>query len=1468
MSTAKAAADANAVAITAVAGRFPGARTVEEFWANLRAGKESVHFFTDDELRAAGVDEAWLADPHNVKARPRLEDIDQFDAAFFGIPPSEAEWMDPQHRLFLEVAHEALERAAIAPDQFDGLIGVFGAAATSSYLLGNLNGHPRAAAAGAALGTGNFPDFLATRVSYKLNLRGPAYALQTACSGSLVAVHVAAQSLLNFECDAALAGGAVVNVPQDTGYRYTEDGVVSPDGHCRPFDAAARGTIFGSGVGVVVLRRLADAVRDGDRILAVLRGSALNNDGAMKAGFTAPAVSGQAEVIGEALANAGVSADEISYVEAHGTATPLGDPIEVAALTQAFRESTQRRGFCALGSVKSNIGHLDAAGGVAGLIKTVLALQHGELPATLHFKTPNPKIDFASSPFFVNAQLTPWVRPAGGLRRAGVSAFGVGGTNVHVILEEAPREMAGAIPGAGTGSNAATGRPWELLVISARSEAALEDATKQLATRLGEAEAPILAATAEALRTGRRGFEFRRAVVAANASEAAAALTAKDAARVATGRVKPGAREVAFLFPGQGAQALNMGREMAATEPVFRQAFDRCIELFRPLLGVDLRAVIHPAGAADEAAEVRLRRTDFAQPALFAVEYALAQQWIAWGVRPAALLGHSLGEVTAACVAGVFSLEDAVRLVAARGRLMQALPEGALLAVTLSPTQVKAYLSPSLSLAIVNGPTACVVAGGVTVIAALEDRLRGEGVMARRLPTSQAFQSHLMEPVVAPLAAELRSMTLRAPKVPMLSNVTGRWLTAAEATDPGYWARQVRQTVYFGDGLRELAKEPNRLFVEVGPGRILAGLTRPNLDPADGRSAWASWPDARERKSEAATMLSTLGRLWIAGVHVDWRGVRGAAARRCAELPTYPFERRRHWIDPVRATDGAREGAAKRRMPMDRWFYVPTWKQSTARVATGPAPAGAAWIVTLDQGGVGGAVAERWRAAGRTVVTGANGGTGTWSELVQKAGADGRRIAGIVATDFLDAADEAAAREVFHRLNGLAAAWVAAGGTEPLRLLLVTAGVHGVLASDAVRPGGALAAGPAQVWPCEMPLIDARHVDLAAGEPAETAGAQLDAEMSLGDGARLAAWRAGGRWVPHFEPVAMPLPETGVTAVRSRAVIVITGGFGGIGIVLAETLARTAQARLVLVSRRGGAGQGEVIAKLTALGGEVMALAADVSLDEAWRGIFAAAEAKWGEVHAVIHAAGVPGRTVAALKTRADAEAVWAPKLGGMAGLAEAAAARRLDFVLLCSSLAVWSGSVGQSDYVAANAMLDAQAAVLAARGVPAMTINWDLWSGVGMGSAEAKGAEFAIRATEGGDVLQRLLATPRGRVMVSTGELPGRFLHDYAARQDATVTAAARHPRPALATEFTEPAAGLERELADQWAGVLGLERVGAEDNFFELGGDSLSALQAIAALKAARGVTVAVVELYDAPTPRRLATAISSAAGKLSPN
>ncbi|HYG63315.1 MAG TPA: amino acid adenylation domain-containing protein, partial [Thermoanaerobaculia bacterium] len=903
------------IAIVGLAGRFPGAPGVEALWDNLRAGIASIARFSEEELAASGIPPELRRDPRYVPAAGLLEGVELFDAGFFGYNPREAELLDPQQRVFLECAWEALENAGYDSQRVPGPVGVFASLGFSRYLHQVLNSADPAAAGGLQLLLGNDKDFLSTRVSYKLDLAGPSMTVQTACSSSLVAIHLACQNLRLGACDMALAGGVTIALPQRAGYVYEEGGIVSPDGYCRTFDAEARGTVGGSGVGIVVLKRLEDALAHGDTIHAVILGSAVNNDGgSSKAGYTAPSVAGQAAVISAALADAGVSPESIAYVEAHGTATPLGDPIEVTALTQAFRRGTDRTGYCLLGSVKTNVGHLDAAAGVTGLIKTALALEHRQIPPSLHYTAPNPAIDFAASPFRVVDRLIEW--PTNGEpRRAGVSAFGIGGTNVHAVLEEAP-------PVAPSGPS----RSWQVLLLAARTPTALERMTEALADRLESDPELSLADAAYTLRVGRRPFAHRRAIVATTREEAVAALRARDPQRVwtaAAARETGGRRSLAFLLPGVGDQYPGLARGLYHEEPVFRQEIDRCAELLLPHVGLDLREVLFAAegpraeapaghdlrallgrgdqkGERESAARALLRETRIAQPAMFAVGYALARLWMSWGVRPSALLGYSLGEYTAACLAGVMDLPDALALVARRARLIGELAPGALLAVPLSEEEMRARLAPELSLAAVNAPAVSVVSGPPEAVARLEQRLAGEGVPCRRLQADQAFHSWMMQPVAAELRKMLRAIPLTPPRIPYLSNVTGTWISPAQAMDPDYWVSHLVSPVRFADGVAELWREPGRILLEMGPGQTLGSLALQQI-PTEGaadRTVLSSLRHELDRQADQRFLLQGLGRLWLAGAEIDWSGFHGDERRRRVPLPAYPFERQRYWIEP------------------------------------------------------------------------------------------------------------------------------------------------------------------------------------------------------------------------------------------------------------------------------------------------------------------------------------------------------------------------------------------------------------------------------------------------------------------------------------------------------------------------------------------------------------------------------------------
>ena len=878
------------IAIIGMSGRFPQADNLDSFWQNLRDGVESVSFFSEQELKSVGIDQTLLSSPNYVKAGATLEDVELFDASFFDYSPRTAEIMDPQHRFFLESAWEALESAGYNSETYEGLISVYGSASISSYFLFNLfsNSELIKLVGLDQIRHNNRTDNLTTRVAYKLNLKGSAITIQTGCSSSLVAVHLACQSLLDQECDLALAGGVSISAPQKAGYLYQEGGILSPDGHCRAFDAKAQGTVNGNGVGIVVLKRLAEAISDGDCIHAVIKGSAINNDGSLKVGYTAPSIDGQSKVIAEALAVARIKPETVSYVEAHGTGTSLGDPIEISALTKSFRAETKKKNFCALGSVKTNIGHLDTAAGVAGLIKTTLALKHQQIPPSLHFEQPNPKIDFASSPFYVNHQLAKW-QTNGHPRRAGVSSFGIGGTNAHVILEEAPTVEASE-----------SSRLWQLLLLSAKTSEALQTATSNLIKHLQSNQQINLADVAYTLQVGRREFNYRQILVCQNRDDALQALETLEPQRVFTHFSEPSQKSVVFMFPGQGTQYVNMAQELYQTEPIFTEQVDRCCELLKPHIGLDLRHVLYPSKEKKKVATQQLQQTNLTQPALFIIEYALAKLWMAWGINPKAMIGHSIGEYVAACLAEVFSLEDALTLIAARGQLMQQLPSGAMLAIPLPEQEVIPLLGEQLSLAAVNAPERCVVSGLKSAIDDLQNHLAQQGVECRPLHTSHAFHSPMMESIVEPFTKQVEKVNLNPPNIPFLSNVTGTWITAAEATDPHYWAKHLRQTVRFAAGIVQLLQEPNQVLLEVGPGRTLNTLSQ---QQSQEQLVLCSIRHPRDQQSDIAVLLNTLGWLWLGGVQVNWSRFYADEKRHRLPLPTYPFERKRYWIDSSSANN-------------------------------------------------------------------------------------------------------------------------------------------------------------------------------------------------------------------------------------------------------------------------------------------------------------------------------------------------------------------------------------------------------------------------------------------------------------------------------------------------------------------------------------------------------------------------------------
>ncbi len=1360
------------VAIVGMACRFPGAADLDAFWEVLRDGRETIRSFTEDELRQAGVADADLSAPGYVKARAVLDGVELFDATYFGYTPKEAEIIDPHQRLFLEIAVHALEHAGCDPQRVEGRVGVYAGAGMNTYLFNNLASRSEVlkAAGGLSVVLGNDKDFLATRVAYKLDLRGPAVTVQTACSTSLVAVHTACQSLLSGECDVALAGGVSVSSPQQQGYHYIEGGIDSPDGHCRAFDARAKGTVAGSGVGAVVLKRLSDAVAAGDRIYAVIKGSAVNNDGASKVGYTAPSVDGQREAILAAHAMADVEPESISYVEAHGTGTPMGDPIEVRALTAAFRERCNRTGFCAIGSVKTNIGHADTAAGIAGLIKTVLALQHRQLPPSLNFEQPNPRLELGSSPFVVSTALTAWTGPLP--LRAGVSSFGMGGTNVHVIVEEAPPVPVPASTSTTHGHDVAQ-PPEQLLVLSARTPAALAAANAGLASWLGDHPEASLASVASTLQIGRKQHAHRQAIVARGVQDARAALL--DPKRVVGGIHDGSQRHPVFMFSGQGSQYADMGRELYETWPIFRREVDRCAELLAPRLGYDLRAAIF--SREGESAKALLD-TAVVQPALFTVEYAMARLLMALGLDPVATVGHSIGEYVSACLSDVFSLEDALALVAERGRLMQLMPAGAMAAVGLAESALQSRLVPGVAIAAINGPELCVVSGPTSAVQALERTLTAAQVMVRPLLTSHAFHSPMMLPILEPFRRAVAAVSRRPPTRPFLSGLTGTWIRQDEATSPDYWARHMLEAVRFADAVAVLLGDESFIPIEVGPGNALAQLAAQQPLPR-GRTIIATMPHARDTRGGAAVFLGAVGKAWVSGLPIDFPTLTVKPVPPVV-LPPYPFQRQRFWIEPGAIESRLPDAGAELRRQGDvaTWFYLPAWRRTLA-LSMG-ARTTKRWLVFGHPSSLGARLAEQLRAVDNDVVFVEPGtaftGSGShfairpdcaddYEALFRQLGGDGWSPERILHAWSVDPEDRLLGGRAlldrceplgFYSLLFLSKALAKPASKDPITLIVIVEEAHDVTGSDPIRPEKATILGPFRVIPREHPTIACRAIDVRATEAGTVEDRRLIAQLAqalsqerLGEGDSTAtetivAFRGVGRWVQVFEPSPVPTASAGMPVPRA---CLITGGLGGIGSEIARHLAKSGCARIALVGRSGlqprdqwtslletgddeTCSRIEAVQALEALGTEVHVCRADVADESQMRAALAEIRTRFGSIDWVVHAAGVPGSSLMQTKTVDEAKSVLAPKVLGTLLLERLFRDEPPQLMVLCSSLNAVFGEPGTSDYSAANAYLDAFAAAHSRPERPIVAISWDAWREVGMAAkAVASMGRPAVKA-------------------------------------------------------------------------------------------------------------------------------------------
>ena len=1510
------------IAIVGMAGRYPDAANVDAFWSNLCQGKESVRFFTDDELRQAGISEASLQQPGYVKAAPVLDDPAGFDARFFGFTPNEAVLMDPQHRLALELAWEAVENAGYDADRLPGRVGVFASSAMNTYLL--LSGIlPKFVESYLPTLIGSDKDFLATRISYQLGLTGPSMTVQTACSSSLVATHIACQSLLNQECDMALAGGTAIRVPHHAGHQFQEGSVFTPDGHCRPFDAGANGTIFGSGGGMVVLKRLSDAVESRDNIVALIKGSAVNNDGNSKAEYTAPSIESQSEVILEALASANVDADQMAYVEAHGTGTYLGDPIEIAALTKAYRESTDACGYCAIGSVKSNIGHLDAAAGVTALIKTAMAMQQKKLPPSINFEKPNPQIDFANSPFFVNTEMSSWMDD-GSPQFAGVTSLGIGGTNAHVVLGPAP-----------TISEQIDSKDWHLLPLAARTEAAVTQSAKLLANDLANAAlSKSLADVAYTLQTGRKAFQHRRVTVVENMESAADALLNSDPEISRIGQVDGERRDVVMMFSGQGSQYAGMAQGLYERYASFRNDVDQCAEILQSSLGLDIRELIFADQSDKEKVEL-LYQTAYTQPALFVVEYSLARLLIDWGIVPSLLVGHSIGEYTAACLANVFTLENALGLVVQRGKLMQSMPSGLMLSVPLPASDLTRYVSDKAEVGCANSSELSVLTGPKDAIESLASRLQSDGIDAKVIHTSHAFHSEMMEPVLGPFAEQVRAANPKAPDIPIQSNLTGEVLLPAQATDPDYWAQHLRNTVQFDSCLTEVFKQPHRVVLEVGPGRALATFARRHAKKAQ-QVVITTMRTPDENVADPAPLLNAVGRLWLLGLDPNWDSISGDDCRH-VPLPTYPFERQRIWPE-VRSgglVESVDDGPSRvqRTEPshvsrkIEDWTYVPSWQRSNV---VPPKPSGdsvGAWLVFTDGNDLVEKLVDKLRANGEQVIP-INPGTefesgdhgrlridpdneAHYDKLVDSLfDSDANRYCVLhgwtcgqwkesLSVENLDKSLSRSMYSLMHMAAGLGRR----DDLPPVSIYTISSEVQQVFAYDRVRADKATVLAPCKIIPEEQKQIACRAIDVEIPAPGSVEEGllvdQLVGELTVASNDPVVAYRGGYRWLETFSKTPITESVKAESKLRSEGTYLITGGLGGIGLEIAGGLAKSLKnPNLILLSRRPLPDRNEwqglsadskdpsicrkisKVLELESSGAIVLVAAADVSAPSEMATLAEDIKNRFGLVNGIVHAAGVVDEAgkISERSQQAHHEAIKS-KMHGSLTLEKVFDSAELDFIVHCSSLATVLfhkrfGHFAQIGYVAANGFLDSLSSQPRSGRPTVTTINWDEWSDVGMGAraqAEFKAKydladdvfDNVVRCSpaDGVELFQRALGAGIPRILVSPRDLSSLLMTDSSVGSSNLQSVQGALEDDAEPSSLSVESKDTAAEtVSSVWRQVTGFTAIDPHDNFFELGGSSLMATQVMARLREATGIDLGVKELFENPTVAKLAKYLSS--------
>lgn len=1469
------------IAVVGIACRFPGANGPDEFWQNLKNGVESIRRFSDQELIDLGHDPDLVAQSNFVPAHGVVDNYNMFDNQFFGYTPREAGVMDPQQRLFLELCWEGLEHAGYAPKSMQVPVGIFAGTSTNTYLEANVRKNKKVLAAISDFQANvlNQNDFLSTRASYKLGLSGPSFTVQSACSTSLLATHLACQQLIAGACDVALAGGVSITLPENWGYQYQEGMIYSPDGHCHAFDADANGTLKGDGGGIVVLKRLADAIEDGDHIEAIILGSACNNDAQAKVGYTAPGLDGQVDVIQTAMLMADVTADSITNIECHGTGTPMGDPIEIAALTKAFADDAVKQS-CAVGSVKTNIGHLDAGAGVAGLIKTVLALKHKTLPPSLNYQRPNPIIEFEKTPFYVNHQCTPW-QSSSTPRRGGVSSFGIGGTNAHIIVEETPEELCH--------STHDTTSKSILLCWSAKSKTSLDQYTDKMIALLASDTSPVIEDIAFTLNHGREKFAFKRALICTSKQDALTKLREEKPVSVVTTQCDDESAGNVFMFPGQGSQYVDMARNLYNDEPVFKQQVDLCAELLVLHLQFDIRQVLYPNNKQQQLDHAeKLQQTACTQPALFVIQYALAKLWMHNEIHPSVLIGHSIGEYAAACIAGVFSLEDALLLVAKRGELMQALPPGDMLSVQLSATEISTFLDDFLSIAAINSPSLCVVSGPSENIERLAATLGEKDIICKQLKTSHGFHSAMMDPMLAAYEAILDACTLMAPTISIMSTVTGGVIDPKQISSKQYWLDNIRSSVNFSDAAQALINQNKYTYIECGPGNTLSSLLRScSPKPAEVHCV-SSLRHPMENISDTIIFEAAQAKLHTCKAVIKSSLIVDVGNR--VVLPTYAFQRAKCWVSPVIETSQKLETVRAEnndiKQAFDKWFYSPSW-QSAPSSALSVEPKNESWLLLSSQADLTQSLANELKAQCASLVTTVDYcDLNTWSKTqTQNNVSPDLKVTHIVIVDEIEVDDNndmAPNSAQFYALLDVLQSLLPLLDFTQIKLSYLTSKACAIGATSMIAPQRLMPLGLLRSLESEYVGLKTRFINLADDKP--ISAPNLLNEMRFNDDGFVVNFEYGNRWVQTLQPLPVAHSNSLGKTFKLGATYLITGGLGSMGLAFAKHLVLNFQANLILLSRtllpEGNAAhlwldehdendatskQLKAVSELRTLGtGTIIVLAADVSDLDAMKEVKQHIDSRFGGVQGIIHSAGTPGGGIVANLNKEVIEPVFSSKVQGTWVLGHIFAAQPLDFMILCSSLTSFINRPGRAEYAAANYYLDAIASQsLAVNGTPTISINWDAWTNSSMSqSANVPSAENRIDTQQGVDALLRCLQFNKHQVVVSTRNLMPNYdfetgvssvSNDKSVKMSGVLTDESDDINDVIDTNLS-PA---QRVLFVIWQDLLGVEDLSIQDNFFELGGDSIVSLQ-MTSRAAQQGLKISARQIFENQTIFDLAAVV----------